>query len=529
MFEHIAGIEGYANANFNNPQDNEEKTWGKMKIPLCSLEDSSGSLDRGLKDRKIVFSSSCSHLRKKLSEDSYGKWIQKSNEFMASHWHQEVDFDQIVKRRVEHGKQIKLAGRNQTENDEPLYTGEQEAEVNMKTEDGEWTTTKNKEVTRKYEEKDDDFYDTGARSKKPTIPAYKDDYYYGSRSSASYYNSPRRLPPPPSESSNQYDHFYHQIGSDKFVRLPEQQRVLLIRELCSKKNGQDWEHFATALGLNLPDRNLVRVKQGCVDRLETKHGFENTTSILNEALDIFENKCMQQNITLNMLDHVSEILRDERVFNKPYNNLVRELQMGCRDRSPASQRSARSNSRIAGSGSGSISDNIVKKLDFDNLADKFQDVSVSSPWNMRDNPAAAKARSPSPDRSPFAAAGIEKMPKQNEKMTQKMLQEQEQLRKEIEGNLAALNAIENSDEFEIENFTQENMFAITDPTLLQGDYVQRMNIMDSINQRLLEKLEKKKQRLALLQSREKDQKSSEPPGRSERNKRVNQDGDYEYY
>ena len=155
-----AGIEGYCNANFNNPesQDPGEKTWGKMKIPLCSLEDSSGSLDRGLKDRKVVFSSSCSHLRKKLSEDSYGKWIQKSNEFMASHWHQEVDFDQIVKRRVEHGKQIKVRAE-----EEPLYTGEQEAEVNMKTEDGEWTTTKNKVVTRKYEEKDDDFYDTGAR------------------------------------------------------------------------------------------------------------------------------------------------------------------------------------------------------------------------------------------------------------------------------------------------------------------------------------------------------------------------------
>ena len=121
------------------------------------------------------------------------------------------------------------------------------------------------------------------------------------------------------------------------------------------------------------------------------------------------------------------------------------------------------------------------------------------------------------------------MPKQNEKMTQKMLQEQEQLRREIEGNMAALNAMGNSDEFEIENFTQENMVAITDPTLLQGDYVQRMNIMDSINQRLLEKLEKKKQRLALLQSREKDQRNSDSPRRSERNKRVNQDGDYEYY
>ena len=121
------------------------------------------------------------------------------------------------------------------------------------------------------------------------------------------------------------------------------------------------------------------------------------------------------------------------------------------------------------------------------------------------------------------------MPKQNEKMTQKMLQEQEQLCKEIEGNMAALNAMGDSDGFEIENFTQENMVAITDPTLLQGDYVTRMNIMDGINRRLVEKLERKKQRLALLQRKEREREDSAPPRRSERKKRTNQDGDYEYY
>ena len=308
---------------------------------------------------------------------------------------------------------------------------------------------------------------------------------------------------------------------------------MLIRELSSKKNGQDWEHFATALGLNLPDRDLVRVKQGCVDRLETKHGFENTTAILNEVLDIFEDKCMQQNMTLNMLDHVIEVLQDERVFDKPYNNLVKAFKLGSRDKSPASQRSKRSSSRISGSGSGSMGEkidkNVIKKLDFDNLTDKMKAISVSSPWNRRQNSAKSKSRSPSPNRSPFAAAGIEQMPKQNEKMTQKMLQEQEQLRREIEGNMAALNAMGDNDGFEIENYTQENMVAITDPTLLQGDYVTRMNIMDGINQRLIEKLERKKKRLALLQSRERDQKDSAPPRRSERNKRINQDGDYEYY
>ena len=134
-----AGIEGYCNANFNNPesQDLGEKTWGRMKIPLCSLTDGGASLDRGLKDRKVVFSSSCSNLRKKLSEDSWGKWILKSNEFLSSHWHSSSDFDQIVKKRVENSKQVKLAGRNGNEREENLYTGEQDAEISVKMENGE--------------------------------------------------------------------------------------------------------------------------------------------------------------------------------------------------------------------------------------------------------------------------------------------------------------------------------------------------------------------------------------------------------
>ena len=95
--------------------------------------------------------------------------------------------------------------------------------------------------------------------------------------------------------------------------------------------------------------------------------------------------------------------------------------------------------------------------------------------------------------------------------------------------MAALHAMGDDAEFEIELYTQENIVAVTDPTLLEGDYVARMNLMDGINTRLVEKLERKKQRLALLQSREKEQRNSDSPRRSERNKRVNQDGDYEYY
>ena len=109
-----AGVEGFCKGNYNNPesQDPEEKVWGKMKIPLCSLTDTKTTLDKGLKDRQIRMGFSSSYLRKQLSPGNWGKWILKSREFAESHWHASTDFDQIVKMRVENSKQAKLAGRN---------------------------------------------------------------------------------------------------------------------------------------------------------------------------------------------------------------------------------------------------------------------------------------------------------------------------------------------------------------------------------------------------------------------------------
>ena len=171
------------------------------------MTDGGASLDRGLKDRKVVFSSSCSNLRKKLSADNWGKWILKSREFQRDHWHSSADFDQIVKKRVENSKQVKLAARNGNEREENLYTGEQDAEISVKMENGEWKTTRNRVVTMKSEERNEDFYYSGACSRPPPIPGYNEDFYYSGTSirsppsSKQYYNIPKRsLPKPPAES-----------------------------------------------------------------------------------------------------------------------------------------------------------------------------------------------------------------------------------------------------------------------------------------------------------------------------------------
>ena len=50
-------------------------------------------------------------------------------------------------------------------------------------------------------------------------------------------------------------------------RIPVRIKDLLIRQL-EKGGGSDWEHFVTALGLGLQGRDLIRIKQGQVDKIE---------------------------------------------------------------------------------------------------------------------------------------------------------------------------------------------------------------------------------------------------------------------
>ena len=98
-----AGVIGFCKANYNNPDADDEKVWGKVKILLINLTDTKTSLDKGLKDRQIRMGFSSSYLRKSLGgEENWGKWIQKGSGYAESHWHSTDDFDQIVKKR--HGE-----------------------------------------------------------------------------------------------------------------------------------------------------------------------------------------------------------------------------------------------------------------------------------------------------------------------------------------------------------------------------------------------------------------------------------------
>ena len=69
--------------------------------------------------------------------------------FKNSHWHNEDDFDQIVKVRIDDAKKIELADdKKRKEIKEKPYCGHPDAAVIYKDKDsGEWVMTKNEETS----------------------------------------------------------------------------------------------------------------------------------------------------------------------------------------------------------------------------------------------------------------------------------------------------------------------------------------------------------------------------------------------
>lgn len=93
-----------------------------------------------------------------------------------------------------------------------------------------------------------------------------------------------------------------------------------------RAGGRDWEHFATGLGLHLhnKERELVRVRQGEVDRIEREQR-GNTPGVIKKVVEEFESKCQQAGVSLNMVEHMAALLESQEVFEPPLRRLAREL------------------------------------------------------------------------------------------------------------------------------------------------------------------------------------------------------------
>ena len=124
---------------------------------------------------------------------------------------------------------------------------------------------------------------------------------------------------------------------------------------------------------------------------------------------------------------------------------------------------------------------------------------------------------------------------------------QEALRQLIQANMARINAFHHrlneamvkqgynvsEDNIDFELYSQKNLIASTDPSLLTSNYEARIKMLNEINENLQEKLQKKKNMLALLSDNNaKAGASSSEPRRSARlrnQKKKSLNDDFLYY
>ena len=104
-------------------------------------------------------------------------------------------------------------------------------------------------------------------------------------------------------------------GQPKLMSAPVREK--LISTLQSPGSGQDWEHFLLGLGRDRQEADLIRLRQGDIDSLERKNKF-NIRDILKEAIEMFERNCQINNVSINMTNHVIDVLKDRSVMFSPY-------------------------------------------------------------------------------------------------------------------------------------------------------------------------------------------------------------------
>ena len=107
------------------------------------------------------------------------------------------------------------------------------------------------------------------------------------------------------------------------VGLPGRLVARLGRDL-ERAGGRDWEHLVTGLGLGLEERELVRVRQGEVDRIEREAGGD-ILAILKAVIQRFEDRCVAAGVQQDLVEHISMVLESEEVFEPPLRRLAREV------------------------------------------------------------------------------------------------------------------------------------------------------------------------------------------------------------
>lgn len=113
------------------------------------------------------------------------------------------------------------------------------------------------------------------------------------------------------------------------VPVPEKIIQLMARTFEEEEKGRDWEHFATGLGWNRSDRELIRLLQGEVDRIEEQHA--TTSERLREVLVQFHAKCLQAQAQFDLVQHIVAVCGERHIFGTPYRMLARQIGELARD------------------------------------------------------------------------------------------------------------------------------------------------------------------------------------------------------
>ena len=108
------------------------------------------------------------------------------------------------------------------------------------------------------------------------------------------------------------------------IRVLRPQQVALVELLAQSfeaYGGRDWELLATGLGLDIDgiNRDLIRVRQGQVDRIDRLH--PNMREKLLAVFSLFVTVCFCTGVELDLPVYIAQLLLNRRLFRYPYASL----------------------------------------------------------------------------------------------------------------------------------------------------------------------------------------------------------------
>ena len=109
------------------------------------------------------------------------------------------------------------------------------------------------------------------------------------------------------------------------ILMPRELKEYLVQRITDSDCGQDGQHLILALGKyywdNDDHRQRVGVKQGDFDRVEREEDGDYQKTVM-KCLTKFERNCQRNAVTIDVTQHVIDLLKNEQVFSPPYKKYV---------------------------------------------------------------------------------------------------------------------------------------------------------------------------------------------------------------